>query len=125
MLFLPLLFIILSPGFLLTIPPVGKKVFMSGQTSLTAVLVHAVIFTAILYGLKTMNKPEGFTPQWDKGDFVNLQITAAALYGIVGGILLKIILVGEDAANAVYGIYSSFALLIIAMILFGVSFSMK
>jgi hypothetical protein len=125
MLFLPLLFIILSPGFLLTIPPVGKKVFMSGQTSLTAVLVHAVIFTAILYGLKTMNKPEGFAPQWDKGDFVNLQITAAALYGIVGGILLKVLVVADDPEKSIYGMYSSFVLLIIAILLFGVSFGMK
>lgn len=122
MLFLPLLFIILSPGFLLTIPPVGKKVFMSGQTSITAVLVHAVIFTAILYGLKKMNKPEGFAPQWDKDDFVNLQIVSAALYGVVGGVLIRILL-GDD--NGLYGLYAAFALLLIAMILFGVSFSMK
>ena len=125
MLFLSLLFIILSPGFLLTIPPVGKKLFMSGQTSITAVLVHAVIFTGILYGLKTMNTAEGFTPQWDNENFVNLQIVAAALYGFVGGILLKILLVGDNAEYSLYGIYASFAILIIALILFGVSFGKK
>lgn len=39
-----LLFIVLSPGVLLTLPPVGNKIFMSGKTSLTAVAVHAVVF---------------------------------------------------------------------------------
>ena len=50
--FLPILFILLSPGVLLTIPPVGKSVFMSRQTSPSAVLVHAIIFTGILYAIK-------------------------------------------------------------------------
>lgn len=45
-----ILFVLLSPGLLLTIPPVGKKIFMSGQTSIIAILVHAVVF-AILYGI--------------------------------------------------------------------------
>lgn len=42
------LFILLSPGVLLTLPPVGSKIFMSGKTSLIAVLVHAAVFYAIL-----------------------------------------------------------------------------
>jgi len=42
------LFVLLSPGVLLTLPPVGGQVFMSGKTSLIAVLVHAVIFVVIL-----------------------------------------------------------------------------
>ena len=42
------LFVLLSPGVLLTLPPVGGQVFMSGKTSLIAVLVHAVIFVLIL-----------------------------------------------------------------------------
>jgi len=89
MLFLPLLFIILSPGFLLTIPPVGKKVLMSGQTSIQSVLVHAVIFTAILYGIKQYKstKEEGFAPQFDKPEWVNLQVAAAAFGGAGAGIL--------------------------------------
>lgn len=58
MLFLTLLFILLSPGFLLTIPPVGKKVLMSSQTSLTSVLVHAAIFSGILYVIQKTK--EGF-----------------------------------------------------------------
>jgi hypothetical protein len=43
-----LLFILLSPGVLLTLPPIGGKIFMSGKTSLTAVLVHAVVFYVLL-----------------------------------------------------------------------------
>ena len=43
-----LLFIVLSPGVLLTLPPVGSKIFMSGKTSLVAVLVHAAVFFVIL-----------------------------------------------------------------------------
>ena len=39
------LFIVLSPGVLLTIPPgKGNKLFVSGKTSLVAVLVHAAVF---------------------------------------------------------------------------------
>ncbi len=43
-----ILFILLSPGLLLTLPPVGKKVFMSCKTSTWAVLVHAVVFAFLL-----------------------------------------------------------------------------
>ena len=39
-----LLFLLLSPGMLITIPP-GS--FMSRQTSATAVAVHAVVFTSV------------------------------------------------------------------------------
>ncbi len=49
MLFLAtVLFVLLSPGVLLTLPPVGSRVFMSGKTSLLAVLFHAVVFYLIL-----------------------------------------------------------------------------
>jgi len=44
-----ILFILLSPGLLLTIPPVGKKLFMSCQTSTVAVFVHALVFAFALY----------------------------------------------------------------------------
>jgi hypothetical protein len=52
------LFIILSPGLLLTIPPVGKKFFRSGETSLQSILVHAVIFFGLLMLLDRTS--EGF-----------------------------------------------------------------
>lgn len=44
LLYLTVLFVVLSPGVLLTLPPVGSKIFMSGKTSIMAVLVHAVVF---------------------------------------------------------------------------------
>ncbi len=48
MLGLILLVFLLSPGVLLTLPPGGKGVFMSGQTSLAAAAVHAVVFAVVL-----------------------------------------------------------------------------
>ena len=42
------LFVLLSPGVLLTLPPIGGKIWMSGKTSLMAVLVHAVVFYVLL-----------------------------------------------------------------------------
>jgi hypothetical protein len=42
------LFILLSPGFLVTLPPVRKGgLWMSGQTSITSILVHAAIFVIV------------------------------------------------------------------------------
>jgi Protein of unknown function (DUF3339) len=58
------LFVLLSPGLLLTLPPVGKKVFMSCQTSVVAILVHAVVFyfaLKYLSDIPLLNMiPEGF-----------------------------------------------------------------
>ena len=57
------LFILLSPGLLLTLPPVGKKVFMSCQTSVAAVLVHALVFAVALKYLPyipVLNQLDGF-----------------------------------------------------------------
>ena len=59
-----LLFVLLSPGILLTLPPVGSKIFMSGKTSLIAVLVHAVVFYVLLCyrrSIPILNMVEGFT----------------------------------------------------------------
>jgi hypothetical protein len=52
MLALVILFVLLSPGFLLSIPPVAGKYFRTGKTSTTAVLVHAVVFGVVLYLLR-------------------------------------------------------------------------
>jgi len=60
-----ILFLLLQPGLLLTIPPVGKQVFMSGKTSMTAIVVHALIFAAILYfksSIPILRDFEGFRP---------------------------------------------------------------
>ena len=63
-----LLFVVLSPGVLLTLPPVGSKIFMSGKTSLIAVLVHAVVFYVILCfrdRLTIISAIEGFSSDMD------------------------------------------------------------
>lgn len=56
------LFFVLSPGVLLTLPPVGNKIFMSGKTSVTAAAVHAVVFAVVFWCLKKCAKKvqEGF-----------------------------------------------------------------
>lgn len=41
------LFLALSPGMLLTLPPGSKGVFMSGQTSPASALVHTVVFALV------------------------------------------------------------------------------
>ena len=64
-----LLFILLSPGFLLSIPAVGGKYLMTGKTSVTAVLVHAVVFGLALYLLKTYYGIEGFSKMADASVF--------------------------------------------------------
>jgi len=53
---LPVLFILLSPGFLVTLPPGRKGIWMSGQTSLKAVLVHAVLFVLGYYLLNYISQ---------------------------------------------------------------------
>lgn len=55
-----LLFVLLSPGVLLTLPPKGKGIWMSGQTSLIAVLVHAVVFAVAFTYLRSSGMFEGF-----------------------------------------------------------------
>lgn len=65
-----LLFIVLSPGVLLTLPPVGSKILMSGKTSLIAVLVHAVVFYLVLCfrdRIPIVNMIEGFEAQGEEG----------------------------------------------------------
>jgi len=60
-----ILFLLLQPGLLLTIPPVGKKILMSGKTSITAIMVHALIFAAIIYfksSIPILRDFEGFAP---------------------------------------------------------------
>jgi len=51
------LFIILSPGLLLTLPPGSGGVFRSGQTSLLAVISHALVF-AVIFALLRRQFPK-------------------------------------------------------------------
>jgi len=46
------LFLALSPGMLLTLPPGSKGVFMSGQTSPASALVHTVVFALVFAVLR-------------------------------------------------------------------------
>jgi hypothetical protein len=55
-----LLFILLSPGFLLQLPYKGKSPFMTDKTSVASVLVHAVVFSVALYYLAKWYNNEGF-----------------------------------------------------------------
>jgi hypothetical protein len=55
-----ILFVLLSPGLLLTLPPIGKKWYRTGQTSVQAILVHAIVFAVALYALKKYGKYEAF-----------------------------------------------------------------
>ena len=47
-----LLFIVLTPGVLLTIPPGTEGVLLSGQTGIVQVIVHAVIFSILYSSLR-------------------------------------------------------------------------
>ncbi len=49
MLGLVVLFILLSPGFLLTIPAIGGRYFRTNKTSPTAVIIHGIIFGLLVY----------------------------------------------------------------------------
>lgn len=53
-----LIFILLSPGLLLTIPPGSKGLWMSRETSITAIVVHALLFGACLYIVRTYVMPK-------------------------------------------------------------------
>jgi hypothetical protein len=46
------LFVILSPGLLLTLPPGSKGVFTSGETSLAAAVTHALVFALVFASLR-------------------------------------------------------------------------
>jgi Protein of unknown function (DUF3339) len=48
-----ILFVVLTPGVLLTIPPGSGGVFMSGQTNPMAVGVHSLLFAVIFATLRT------------------------------------------------------------------------
>ena len=51
------LFMALSPGMLLTLPASSKGVFASGQTNVSAILTHALVF-AVIFALLRKNFPQ-------------------------------------------------------------------
>ena len=86
-----LLFILLSPGLLLTIPPVSKNIFFSFKTSLIAILIHALVFAVALYYLSNV---EAF--QTTKTCYTSEGVWSA--FG--GGVIIGVVgLIG------IYGIY--------------------
>jgi Ca2+/Na+ antiporter len=52
MLLLAILFVLLSPGVLLTIPAGSKGLFMSRQTSIASAIVHSIVFVLVLRLIK-------------------------------------------------------------------------
>ena len=56
-----LLFVALQPGILLTLPAVGRSVFMTGKTSVHAVFVHALVFMLVIHLLRRGGYLEGFS----------------------------------------------------------------
>lgn len=54
-----ILFILLSPGVLLNIPPVGGKFLMTGRTTLPSILVHTLVF-AVVYGFLRAQFPSAY-----------------------------------------------------------------
>jgi len=57
------LFFVLSPGVLLTLPPGSRGIFASGQTSIAATAVHALVFMVAVHLLwvYVIHPSEGFT----------------------------------------------------------------
>ena len=117
----PILFILLSPGVLLTLPPVGKKVFMSGQTSTLAVLVHAAVFTFALHLLKPyLTSGEGFQANWDKHKTSRgLGMFGAVLVGISVAFVASAVL-DPQANNPTTMLYLTVFLLVIGFLTQGI-----
>jgi hypothetical protein len=69
-----LLFVALQPGVLLTLPAVGRSVFMSGKMSVQAVMVHALIFAVVVYVFRRGGYFEGFydTASFQTTEFVQV-----------------------------------------------------
>jgi hypothetical protein len=56
-----LLFFVLSPGVLLTLPPSSRGIWMSGQTTVLAAAVHALVFAALAHYLWSTGRTEWFS----------------------------------------------------------------
>lgn len=84
-----LLFVLLSPGLLLTLPPIGKSFFMTGKTSVMAIIVHAAVFATLLYyaaSIPGLNQIEGFDDTYC--------YTSSKLWGIIIGIGAVALIIG-------------------------------
>ena len=115
MLFLTLLFILLSPGFLLTIPPMSKGILMSGQTSISSILIHALIFTGVRYGLSSVK--EGFA-DWKNINWSRTQVAVITFTGIALG-LYAANFIGDNA------LLISFGTVVLTFAFFGIAMSLS
>jgi len=52
------LFVLLTPGVILSLPPNGSNIFFSGQTGIVPILVHTLVFSIVWASLR------GFFPQF-------------------------------------------------------------
>jgi hypothetical protein len=85
-----LLFILLSPGIILTLPPVKNSIFFSSRTSILAVFVHALIFAAALYYL---NDPSYLEPFQTITCYTSDQVRNSGIAGIfIGAIVTGVIM---------------------------------
>jgi hypothetical protein len=81
-----ILFILLSPGLLLTLPPVKNAIFFSRKTSILAIFVHALVFAAALYYLKGIPYLEPFqTVTCYTAD----QMTSSSIGGMFIGVIIS------------------------------------
>ena len=85
-----LLFILLSPGLLLTLPPVNKKIFFSMKTSVIAVLVHALVFAAALYYSGSLDGFQTITDETYRAKMTGSLIGGGFL-GFILGIIVTIL----------------------------------
>ena len=53
-----LLFVLLTPGVILTLPPNGGSIFFSGKTGLVPIMVHTLVFSIVWASTR------GFFPQF-------------------------------------------------------------
>lgn len=87
-----LLFAALSPGMLLTLPPVGKKLFMSCKTSVLAIIVHAVVFAIVLKYLKPVLEGYQIKTNNSKESFINIDPRTTEGAWVVGGTIVGVVI---------------------------------
>ncbi len=77
----------------------SKGILMSGQTSVTSILIHALIFTGVLYGLSSVK--EGFA-DWKNINWARTQVAVIAFTGIALG-LYTANFIGDNALLISFG----------------------
>jgi len=83
-----LLFILLSPGLILTLPPVSKSIFFSRKTSILAIFVHALVFAAVLYYSGSIPGLKFLEPFQTTTCYTSDQMTSSNIGGIFIGVII-------------------------------------